>query len=237
MADMNEKELQDSLTLVYSKLESLDKERKLIKKLSMLIALFVLVPVLIFILYSVGLTKKIDAEQVISLATNSPQVRQAFVDNMQKINTKLVPSIKQEVIKTFLQDPKYISSIEEQLNLFVKSVDATLTAQLPVLYADLVNKQISYIYKTLPEFKNKPLVEKSIDNIIKIGGPKIYIAFTSRFNEHKQSLIKIYHLVSSLKDESMRKFPSLEKAVLGITLELFGKILRENGEKGENKHE
>lgn len=237
MDEIKKDDLPDTLSKVLFKMDLIEQRRKDIKKLSIIFTFISLGIISLFIFYVFQVTKKLDSTFILNQSLNSSQVKLAVKASFQKLSSKTMQEIKQQYLKHFINDTAFLKSIAFEADTFLQVASHNLSSQLTPLYIDLISKQKQHIYAALPEFQNHEKVHKAIDHLIEIGAPRLYEAFTNRFDEHKRSLISIYLLVKNMKDDSLMDLPSFEKAVLGITLELFGKILRKEGEKGELKND
>lgn len=231
MAQATNDEIQSTLSKLLSKLELLEKKRKFNRNLNFLLSTLILCA---FLGFGYGLTQPfstIDLSSVLSGVSHSALVQKCLTKSTRDALQELAPALQKECLIPLARDPELFRTLSSQTDVFLEVAQHDLSKHLTPLYQGLVQSQKEHLEKVFPEIKGNPAVHTAIDHLIRIGAPKLKAAFVTAFQEHIQALLAIQSKVRGLKDESLKKMPSLEKAVLGVTLELFGKLLREEGEK------
>jgi hypothetical protein len=228
-----EDEIQKALTAISLKIELLENKRRSLKQWSIIFTLVVLGAVSSFIAVSFQKARTLDGDLFLKYFSSLP-VRQVIENNLKETAGMIFPEVKKAVFETFIKDPAFIQSVNKELDTFLTVVESDLSLQVNSQFVLLADKQKLHLYEAFPELKDNPRVEKAMQHIIQIGGPRLRRAWINNFQKHIDSLRAIYSAVEGLKDPDLAKLPSFEKAVLGVTLELFGKILSREGEKGES---
>ena len=237
MGNLEPDDIHDVLSKILFRMELLEKKRKTIKKLSLIFTFFSLGSILLFLFYSGELLSGIHTGKILADSLSSPNVSQRLLADKEILWKQILPVVQKSFIRNFLEDRNFLDLCARELSALITSADGTISAEFEVRYRELTLHQKEALYKALPELQNDQKVNRAIDNLIAVGGPRLYSSFLLHFEEHCKSLKNIYDQVQILKDDSLSKMPSLEKAVLGVTLEVFGKYLRKEGEKGGAHHE
>lgn len=160
----------------------------------------------------------------------SEGLQSQLFSNLSHVSRVLLPVLKKNVMETIIKDKSLINFIQKEVNTFIDIARFNLKFQLNPLYLALVTKLKRHIYLTFPEFQEHDKVERAIENLINISGPRLQSILQNEFEEHIKSFLKIFLMASELKDPQFENMPDYEEAVLGITLQIFGEILREQGE-------
>ncbi|MBN2143665.1 MAG: hypothetical protein JW774_03480 [Candidatus Aureabacteria bacterium] len=227
-----EEEIQKALTAISLKIELLEKKRKGLKQWNIFITLLVLGAIFLFIASSFQKIQSMDGTLLINHLRSLP-VRQVMEKQIQETLQKIFPKARQAAYETFIKDQTFSKFINDEITTFLTIAESDLSHQVTPHFILLASKQKRHLYEAFPELKDNPKVEKAMAHLIQIGAPRLRNVWIRIFKEHIHCLLEIYSSVKDLKDPSLAKLPSLEKAVLGVTLELFGRILTREGEKGE----
>ncbi len=233
MAQATNDEIQVTLSKMLSKLELLEKKRKFNRNLNLLLSALILC---VFLTFGYNLGKpfcEIDPTVVFSGVSRSVLVQASLNKSVREAARDLVPALRKDFFYPLIRDPELLRTISSEADAFVQVAEHDISQALGPLYANLMASQKQYLEQTFPEIKKSQAIDKAMDHLIQIGAPKIKASFIRAFQGHIQILLAIHSKIQGLKDDSLKNLPSLEKAVLGVTLELFGRLLREEGEKAK----
>jgi len=227
MADSIPPHIGDKNDALASRLELLSKSRKELRSIQRYttVGVVLLLAGLMFTIYSQ--VTHLDAHAIIGEVSQSQSIQDVALNSLADVASNTYPILRDELNAQFLHDDTFLVALATELESFIEIAKRDIQYQLAPLYFEFVENQEQHLYQAFPQFRNNPHVQKIVDNMLaSFDGRLVDDIILEPFNDHIESLVGIYTLLSENKEQ--KRIPHLERLVFGVTLEILGRKIQES---------